>query len=197
MRLVLASGSPRRRELLERLGLEFDVVAPDVDETRFPGEAPAEYVERVARSKAATVAGDGLIVVAADTTVVHDGRVMGKPVHPEEARAMLRRVQGDVHEVFTGLAIGSRDGSPDIKSVVDVAEVTMLPMTEEEIAWYVGTGEPLDKAGAYALQGLGGMFVSRVVGSPFTVIGLPVHLLSRLVSASGGDLRTFRNAVPE
>jgi septum formation protein len=195
LRLLLASGSPRRRELLERLGLEFDFVVPDVDETRFPEEAPAAYVERVARSKAAKVAGDSLIVVAADTIVVHEGRVMGKPGHPEEARAMLRRIQGDVHEVFTGLAVGSWDGNPETRSVVDVAEVTMLAMTEEEIAWYVGTGEPLDKAGAYALQGLGGMFVSSVSGSPFTVIGLPIHLLSRLVSAAGAELRTFRKGV--
>jgi septum formation protein len=195
MRLVLASGSPRRRELLERLGLGFDVVAPDVDESRFPDETPAAYVERVARSKAAAVAGDGLIVVAADTTVVHEGRVMGKPGHPEEARAMLRRIEGDVHEVFTGLAIGSWDGGPHIRSVVDGAEVTMLPMTEEEIDWYVGTGEPLDKAGAYALQGLGGMHVGKVVGSPFTVIGLPIHLLPRMVSASGADLTAFRKGV--
>ena len=195
MRLVLASGSPRRRELMERLGLDFDVVAPGVDETRYPEEAPAAYVERVARSKSTAVAGDGLMVVAADTIVVHEGKVMGKPGHPEEARAMLRRIEGDVHEVFTGLAIGAWDGGAHLKSVVDVAEVTMLPMTEEEIAWYVGTGEPLDKAGAYALQGLGGMFVSRVVGSPFTVIGLPIHLLARLVSASGADLTAFRNDV--
>ncbi len=142
------------------------------------------------------VAGEGLIVVAADTTVVHEGRVMGKPGHPEEARSMLRRIQGEVHEVFTGLAVGGWDGQAQIKSVVDIAEVTMLPMTEEEIAWYVGTGEPLDKAGAYALQGLGGMFVSRVVGSPFTVIGLPVHLLARLVAASGSDLSAFRIDAP-
>ena len=188
MRLLLASGSPRRRELLERLGLDFDFVSPDVDESRFPEEAPAAYVERVARAKAEAVAGDGLIVVAADTTVVHEGRVMGKPGHPEEARSTLRRIQGEVHEVFTGLAVGGWDGRAQIKSVVDFAEVTMLPMTDEEIAWYVGTGEPLDKAGAYALQGLGGMFVSRVDGSPFTVIGLPIHLLARLVSASGADL---------
>jgi septum formation protein len=188
MRLLLASGSPRRRELLERLGLDFDFVSPDVDESRFPDEAPAAYVERVARAKAEAVAGDGLIVVAADTTVVHEGRVMGKPGHPEEARSTLRRIQGEVHEVFTGLAVGGWDGRAQIKSVVDIAEVTMLPMTDEEIAWYVGTGEPLDKAGAYALQGLGGMFVSRVDGSPFTVIGLPIHLLARLVSASGADL---------
>ena len=195
MRLVLASGSPRRRELMEQLGLDFDVVATDVDETRFPDEPPAAYVERVARSKAAAVAGDDLIVVAADTTVVHDGRVMGKPGHPEEARAMLRRIEGDGHEVFTGLAIGSWDGGPHLRSFVDVAEVTMLSMTEEEIVWYVDTGEPLDKAGAYALQGLGGMFVNRVVGSPFTVIGLPIHLLPRLVSASGADLTAFRKGV--
>jgi septum formation protein len=196
MRLVIASGSPRRRELLERLGLDFDFVTPDVDESRFPDEAPAAYVERVARAKAEAVTGEGLIVVAADTTVVHEGRVMGKPGHPEEARSMLRRIQGEVHEVFTGLAVGGWDGQAQIKSVVDIAEVTMLPMTEEEIAWYVGTGEPLDKAGAYALQGLGGMFVSRVVGSPFTVIGLPVHLVARLVSASGADLSAFRIGAP-
>ena len=193
MRLVLASGSPRRRELLERLGLDFDVVAPDVDETRYPDEAPAAYVDRVARSKAAAVAGDGLLVLAADTIVVHEGRVMGKPGHPEEARTMLRRIEGDVHEVFTGLAIAAWDGGAQIKSIVDAAEVTMLPMTEEEIAWYVGTGEPLDKAGGYALQGLGGLFVGKVIGSPFTVIGLPIHLIARLLSASGADLTAFRN----
>ena len=195
MRLVLASGSPRRRELLERLGLDFDVVAPDVDETRYPDEAPAAYVDRVARSKSVAVVGDGLIVLAADTIVVHEGRVMGKPGHPEEARTMLRRIEGDVHEVFTGLAIAAWDGGAQIKSIVDVTEVTMLPMTEEEIAWYVGTGEPLDKAGAYALQGLGGLFVGKVVGSPFTVIGLPIHLVARLLSASGADLTAFRNDV--
>jgi septum formation protein len=192
MRLVLASGSPRRSEMLGRLGLDYAVIPADIDETRLPDEAPAAYVERVARSKAEAVAGEGRLVVAADTTVVHEGRLIGKPAHPEEARAMLRRLQGEVHEVLSGMAIGSWDGGPHIRSIVDVAEVTMLPMTEEEVAWYVGTGEPLDKAGAYALQGVGGMFVSKVVGSPFTVIGLPIHLLARMVAASGGDLTAFR-----
>lgn len=177
--------------MLQRLGMEHDVVPADIDETRLPDESPAAYVERVARAKAEAVAGDGLLVIAADTTVVHEGKVMGKPAHPEEARTMLRRLQGDVHEVFTGLAIGSWDGGPQIRSIVDVTEVTMLPMTEEEVAWYVESGEPLDKAGAYALQGAGGLFVSEVVGSPFTVIGLPVHLLSRLVAASGADIRAL------
>lgn len=193
MRLVLASTSPRRSELLQRLSLDFDVIPAEVDETRLPDEAPAAYVERVARAKADAVALEGRLVVAADTAVVHEGKVMGKPGHPEEARGMLRRLQGNVHEVLTGLALCSWDGEARIRSVVDVAEVVMLPMTEEEIAWYVDTGEPLDKAGSYALQGLGGMFVSKVVGSPFTVVGLPIHLLARLVSASGGDLTAFRS----
>lgn len=180
---------------MERLGLDFEVLPPDVDEARLPDEAPAAYVERVARAKAEAVVGEGLLVVAADTTVVHEGRVMGKPGHPEEARTMLRRLSGDVHEVFTGLAVGSWDDGVEIRSIVDVAEVEMIPMTDEEIAWYVGSGEPLDKAGSYALQGLGGVFVNKVVGSPFTVVGLPIHLLARLVAASGEDLTRFRTKV--
>lgn len=192
MRLVLASGSPRRKWLLETLQLEFEVRVADVDETRLPGEVAAAYVERVARAKAEVVAGEGMIVIAADTTVVHEGKAMGKPGHPEEARSMLRRLQGDVHEVFTGLAVGCWDGGARIRALVDVAEVVFLPMTDEEIADYVETGEPMDKAGAYALQGLGGIFVERVNGSPFTVIGLPIHLLSRLVAASGAELSAFR-----
>jgi septum formation protein len=191
MKLVLASGSPRRKELLDGLRLEFEVRAPDVDETRRPEEQPAAYVERVARAKAEAMVAEGLIVIAADTAVVHEGKVLGKPGHPEEARGMLRRLQGDAHEVFTALAVGWMDGGPRFESLVDVTQVSMLPMTEEEIAWYVGTGEPLDKAGGYALQGLGGMFVSKVSGSPSTVVGLPIHLLGRLIGASGADVTRF------
>ncbi len=195
MRLVLASDSPRRKRLLETLQLEFDVRPTDIDETRLPGEGPAAYVERVARAKAEAGAGEGVIVIAADTTVVHEGKILGKPGHPEEARSMLRRLEGDVHEVFTGLAVGSWEGEARIRALVDVAEVEFLPMTDEEIADYVETGEPMDKAGAYALQGLGGIFVKRVNGSPFTVIGLPIHLLSRLMAAAGGELSAFRAGV--
>ncbi|HET9204303.1 MAG TPA: Maf family protein [Acidimicrobiia bacterium] len=195
MRLVLASGSPRRKELLDRLRLDFEVRAPDVDETRLPEEQPASYVERVARAKAGAVADEGLIVVAADTAVVHEGKVMGKPGHPEEARSMLRRLQGDSHEVLTGLAVAWLDGALRLESLVDVSKVTMLPMTEEEIAWYVGTGEPLDKAGGYALQGMGGMYVTKVVGSPSTVVGLPIHLLGRLVAATGIEVTRFTKEV--
>jgi septum formation protein len=192
VRLVLASGSPRRKELLERLGLQFEATAPDIDETRLPDEEPAAYVERIARAKAEAVAGDGLLVVAADTTVVYEGRVMGKPGHPEEARSMLRRLEGDTHEVFTGVAVGWLDGGLRLESLVDRCQVSMLPMTDDEIAWYVGTGEPLDKAGGYALQGLGGIFVSEVVGNPSTVVGLPIHLLGRLIAKSGAEVTRFR-----
>lgn len=192
MRLVLASRSSRREELLRRIGLDFEVRPPDVDETRYPDEAPGEYVERVARLKAEAVAGEGVLAIGADTAVVHEGRIMGKPSHPEEARAMLRLLQGQVHEVFTGLAVTAWDGGPQTRSMVDVTEVELMAMTGEEIAGYVDSGEPLDKAGAYALQGRGGVFVSRVAGSPFTVVGLPVHLLGRLMAASGGAIETFR-----
>jgi septum formation protein len=190
VRLVLASSSPRRQELLNRLRLDFETRDPDIDESRFPDEAPAAYVERVARAKADAVAGEGLMVVAADTVVVHEGRIMGKPGHPEQARAMLRLLQGDVHEVFTGLAVASWEGGSRVRSMVDMAEVEFLPMTEEEIVGYVDS-----KAGGYALQGLGGAFVSKVNGSPFTVVGVPIHLLARLVAASGGDIDAFRAGV--
>jgi septum formation protein len=188
MRLVLASGSPRRADLFAQLGLRFESVAPDIDETRRPGEEPSAYVERIAREKAAEVAAPETVVVAGDTAVVYEGHLMGKPAHPEEARAMLRRIQGDTHEVVTGLAVAAEG---ETHSLIDVTEVRMLAMTDSEINDYVDTGEPMDKAGAYALQGRGGVYVESVQGSPYTVIGLPIHLLPRLLSRVGVDLRHF------
>ena len=182
MSLVLASSSPRRAELLARLDLEFTVVPAEVDETRRPDEAPGVYVERLAREKVAAVAMPDVTVIAADTAVVHRGRVLGKPAHPQEARAMLAGLQGADHEVFTGVAVAN-DG--ETASAVDVTEVKMLPMTEDEIYGYVETGEPMDKAGAYGLQGKGGVFVESISGSPFTVIGLPIHLIPRLMRKVG------------
>jgi len=196
MKLILASASPRRRELLEQLGLEFEVEPSEVDETRRPDEAPGGFVERVAREKAAAVAGPDRLVIAADTTVVHEGHILGKPAHPEEARAMLRRLEGDRHEVFTGLAVATWDGGLELISQVDVTEVHLVPLTADEIAEYVDTGEPMDKAGAYALQGSGGRFVEGVRGSPFTVIGLPIHLLPRLISHAGSDFESFQVPSP-
>ena len=193
MRLVLASGSARRIDLLARLGLDFVSKAPDVDETRLPSEDPGAYVERLSREKAITVSGPDSVVLGADTTVVHGGHVMGKPGHPAEARAMLNRLQGDVHEVFTGIAVA---GNGEVHSLVDVTKVEMLAMTEEEIADYVDSGEPMGKAGAYALQERGGLYVESIVGSPFTVIGLPIHLLPRLTRQVGVDLLRFRRPGP-
>ncbi len=184
MAIVLASGSPRRNELLTMLGLRFTVEPPDVDETRHPDEEPAPYVERVARMKAAAVAGPGRVVIAADTTVVFDGHVIGKPAHPAEARAMLATLSGETHAVYTGVAVAA-DGV--MSSTVERSLVTMLPLTDEEIAAYVDTGEPMDKAGAYALQGLGALFVESIEGSPTNVIGLPVHVAARLLRAHGVD----------
>ncbi|MGD2101362.1 MAG: Maf family protein [Acidimicrobiia bacterium] len=190
MRLVLGSGSPRRTELLSRLGLEFDVVPPEVDETRLPDESPGDYVGRVARAKAHDVADSDSVVVAADTAIVHESRILGKPAHPEEARSMLRRLQGDTHEVFTGVAVAL---AASVEVVVDVTEVRLMPMTNDEIADYVDGGEPMGKAGAYALQGRGGVYVESVTGSPFTVIGLPIHLLPRLMHRVGADIDQFRS----
>ncbi|REK11229.1 MAG: septum formation inhibitor Maf [Actinobacteria bacterium] len=190
MKLVLGSSSPRRREILASLDLAFDVLAPDVDETRFPDEPAGTYVERIARSKAKAVSSPDVVVIAADTAVVLEGRVLGKPVHPEEARTMLRRLRGVSHEVLTGVAISARD---EIHSVVESTEVEMEMMTDDEIASYVDGGEPMDKAGAYALQGEGGVFVKRVVGSPSNVVGLPVHVLPRLFGRVGLELSQFRS----
>lgn len=196
MRLVLGSSSPRRARILSDLGLDFDVLAPDSDETRLPGEGPDVMVERLARHKAIAVAGPGRVVLAADTVVVHDGRILGKPVHPDEAASMLRRLQGDRHEVFTGVAVASPGG--EVHSLVDKASVTFMAMTEEEIDDYVAGGEPMGKAGAYALQGEGGRFVQSVDGNPFTVIGLPSHLIARLLARVGHDFDEFRAPhVPE
>jgi len=189
VRLILASGSPRRAALLNQLGLEFEVRPADVDESRRPDEAAGAYVERLAREKAQEVVEPGLVVIAADTAVVHEGHVLGKPSHPEEARSMLRRLQAGVHEVFTGVAVA---GNGEVESLVDITEVRMLPLTDEEVADYVDTGEPMDKAGSYALQGMGGVFVESISGSPFTVVGLPIHLLPRLVAGVGADLQRFK-----
>ncbi len=185
-RLVLASGSPRRAALLETLGLQFEIAPADIDETRRPGEHPNGYVERLAREKAEASAAADAVVIGADTAVVHEGDVLGKPAHPAEARAMLSRLSGDVHHVVTGLAaVSFGDGELAVESVVESARVRMATLTQEEIAAYVATGEPLDKAGAYALQGRGGILVEAIEGHPSTVIGLPLPAVVRLLSRHG------------
>ena len=191
-RLVLASESPGRRQLLESLGLSFEVVVPDVDELRFPEEEPYDYVERVARAKAAAAAAPGALAVGADTTVVVDGQILGKPGHPEEAKTMLRRLAGKTHEVLTAVALARTSDTLDLWSEVSSSLVKFLIMTEEEIDEYVKGGEPMDKAGAYALNGEAAVFIESIQGSPTGVIGLPLHSLARLFRHAGFDLLSFR-----
>ena len=181
-RILLASASPRRLDLLRALGLDPEVRPADVDETLLPGEDPHEAAERLARAKAAKVAADapaGAVVLAADTIVVLDGEALGKPLDPDDARRMLRALRGRSHDVVTGVAL-ARDGR--LVSGRETTAVVFAPMTDEEVEAYVASGEPADKAGAYALQGLGGLFVERIDGTPSNVIGLPLRLVRRLGS---------------
>lgn len=183
--MVLASGSPRRKELLTYLGLDFDVLVPDIDETPRPGESPRAYVDRLAVAKAHAVAervAPGTVVLAADTTVDLGGDILGKPVDAADARAMLRRLSGRTHRVHTGVAL-CRDTTTVHE--VSTSMVSFVPLTDASIEWYVATGEPLDKAGAYAVQGVGGVFVQTVRGSVSSIIGLPLHSVARLAAQVG------------
>ncbi len=179
--LVLASQSPRRAELLRAAGFTFEVRPADVDERLAAGEAPDVAVRRLAEDKARAVeATPEAIVLAADTLVVLDGVPLGKPADDAEAADMLRRLAGRSHEVVTGIAL--RQGT---HLVADVAttRVWMSPLSDADIAWYVASGEPRDKAGAYAIQGLASRFIPRIDGSYTNVVGLPVELVVRRLAA--------------
>jgi septum formation protein len=189
--IVLASRSPRRRQLLEMLGVPFRVVVPEVDEVRGEGEPPERYVVRVARAKAAAVAAlaPGELVLAADTAVVLRGEVFGKPAGPDEAVAMLRRLQGRRHQVMTAVTVaqGAR-----IEHALDVSDVIFRRHDEATLTAYVATGEPLDKAGAYAIQGLGAALVEGIRGDFFGVMGLPLRLALDLLARFGRPYRFTR-----
>jgi septum formation protein len=181
-RLVLASRSPRRRELLEQLGLAVEVRPADADETVRPGEDPRAYAARVARDKARAIPGD--LVLGADTAVVLRGEVLGKPSDAEDARRMLALLSGTAHEVLTAVCVRRPADGAELEALVSTA-VRFAPLGPAEIAWYVGTGEPLDKAGAYAIQGAGGAFVLDVRGSVSNVVGLPLAETVELLRRAG------------
>lgn len=184
MRLILASASPRRVELLRAAGFVFDVQPQGVDERLLPGEAPAAHVLRLAREKALQ-AGCGrpdTVVLAADTVVVIDGLVLGKPADDQDAAEMLRRLSGRTHEVLTGVAVCA-DGATS--AALERTAVRFIPLSEADIAWYVSTGEPRDKAGAYAIQGYASRFVDRIEGAYSNVVGLPVALVSQMLKNVG------------
>ncbi|HEY1086673.1 MAG TPA: nucleoside triphosphate pyrophosphatase [Archangium sp.] len=186
MQLILASASPRRRELLGHLGIQFAVAPADLDESQHAGEHAAPYVERLARAKAAAKATPDTLVLAADTSVVVDDEILGKPGHDAQlGAAMIRRLAGRAHQVMTGIALASSSG---VQSRVVVSEVHFRALTEAEIRWYVGTGEGADKAGGYALQGKATAFITSVVGSPSNVIGLPLAETIELLRAAGFPL---------
>lgn len=184
-RLILASSSPRRREVLRNAGFTFEVVPAEVDETYAGNENPAAFAERLAREKAEAVARrfqplDDVVVLGADTVVVVERTLLGKPGSAQEARAMLRKLSGGAHEVITGVALAA-PGSARPAGAHEVTRVFFRPLTSEEIDAYVASGEPLDKAGAYAVQGQASRFVTRVEGCFFNVVGLPVALVDRLL----------------
>lgn len=184
--IILASASPRRRQLLELIGVDFEVDPADVDETAAAGEDPAAFATRTARDKARWVARrhPERLVMGADTVVEVDSEILGKPSSVQDAAGMLRRLSGRSHFVHTAIALVDGYGSHEI---VDSAKVEFVDLSDQTIRWYVATGEPMDKAGAYAIQGLGGLLVARVEGSPHTVVGLPVHRLPELFAAHGLD----------
>ncbi len=188
VRFVLASSSPRRRELLKSIGLEFDVVPSHIPEERAADETPEEYVARLSREKARAIAEKhpDRWIIAADTTVVLGDQVLEKPVDDADAKRMLSAISGDTHVVFTGVTL-RRIEPVYADTHVTATEVRMLPMTQHDIDWYVATGEPRDKAGAYAAQGLGGMFIDSIHGSFTNVVGLPLASLFQMLRKAGID----------
>lgn len=185
-RIILASASPRRAELLQQIGVVFELAPSQIEERPHPDEAPADYITRIARAKVIAVARErsaGLII-GADTVVVLDGQLMGKPENETDAQKMLRQLSGKWHAVLTGVALY------DVQTRHEVADyektlVKFAQMTDAEIEWYVRTGEPMDKAGAYGIQGLGGLFVDEVAGNYYNVVGLPIPLVYRLARRLG------------
>jgi septum formation protein len=198
MRFVLASASPRRAELLRAAGYTFDTLAVDLDERVQPGESPQTYVARLAREKSSAAMHllgrraphDALVVLGADTTVVVDGEILGKPVDDRDGEHMLRKLSGRQHEVLTGVSL--RTSSAERGRVVTTS-VYMTALSAEDIAWYVASGEGGDKAGGYAVQGLASRFIPRIDGSYANVVGLPVSAVAELLRelASTGSSGLF------
>jgi len=182
--IILASSSPRRRELMSMIGLNYIIETSGEEEVQPHGLPPAEFVKTLALQKAQPVADKypNDCVIGADTIVYLEGDILGKPHTPEVAKAYLNRMQGKTHVVFTGVAV-VKGGRADVRHCETT--VTFAPMTEREIEAYVATGEPLDKAGAYGVQGPGGIFVDRVEGNYFNVIGLPLPMLYKMLVDAG------------
>ena len=191
-RIILASASPRRRELLTQAGYSFTATSAGIDETPLPDEPAAAYVQRLAIEKAQAVCAaldqteEPALVIAADTAVVTDGVILGKPVDATDARRMLALLSGRTHAVMTGIAALRSEAGARIVSGVEITQVTFHLMTHEEIAAYVATGEPLDKAGAYAIQGYAARWIPRIEGDYFNVVGLPIARVVAMIEELEG-----------
>jgi len=188
--LVLASSSPRRRQLLEMLGLTVEVRPPHIVEVRRADESPRDYVERLAREKAAAV--PGTLVLAADTTVVVDGEVLEKPADEADALRMLERLAGRTHEVITAIALRTDGGT---RQATDVTRVTFRAADQALLRDYIATGEPMDKAGAYGIQGYGAALVEGIEGDFFGVMGLPLRLVLDLLAQAGHPYRFGKSSI--
>ena len=188
MKIILASQSPRRKELLERMGIkDFETISPNVDESAFHGLPPEELVRRLSAEKAAAVAGkvgEDAIVIAADTVVALEGAVLGKPADELDAFKMLSALSGVRHQVYTGVTV-CRGGEK--QTAHEVTDVTFRELSEEEIEHYIATGEPMDKAGAYGIQGYGALLIQGISGDYYNVMGLPVCRLSGMLARFGVD----------
>jgi septum formation protein len=179
-KIVLASKSPRRAEILRAVGWEFEAVAANIDETRMESEDAVSYVKRLAQTKAETVSkriSNPRLVLGADTVVVIEGEILGQPRDDGDARRMLELLSGKWHEVVTGIALMRGGQTPQVLIEHETTRVRFCEMSAKEIDWYVSTGEPRDKAGAYAIQGRGAIFIEEVQGDYFNIVGLPVRLL--------------------
>lgn len=184
-KIILASGSPRRRELLAGLGWNFEVIPPQVDEKKIDGEPPAELVKRLAEEKVSSVASRflGNWVLGADTVVALEGRILGKPKSEGEAAEMIAELSGRTHSVFTGVALIAPDGRKLINA--EETRVTFRPLEKEDILAYIALGESMDKAGAYAIQERGTLLVERIDGCYFNVVGLPLFRVSQMFAEMG------------
>lgn len=189
MQLILSSSSPRRADLLKQMGLDFSVSSPDVDETALQGEAPDSYVARLALSKARAGWSSGAVSLGADTIVVHEGRLMGKPANAEEGAWMLRRLSAQTHQVMTGVAL--YDGRRS-ESVVVMSKVSFRQITPVEAQAYWRSGEPKDKAGGYGIQGLGAVFCEKIEGSYTAIVGLPMYETENLLRSFEFDTWAMR-----
>ncbi len=187
MKLILASASPRRAELLRDAGMPFIVISSAVDETPFPGEPPQDHVLRLANAKAELVAARAIgpaIVIAADTIVLLEGHILGKPRSSDDARHMLEKLSGRTHSVLTGVAL-IRLPDAESRTFVETTQVHFARLSSEEISRYLATGEPHDKAGAYAIQGRAGRYIPRIEGCFFNVVGLPLARLQHALTELG------------